>query len=199
MNFKMFYGTFNCWIWQCLFIYKFLFKGFTDSFVRFCFEVMYNNENSHFMGKWCDNFFEHEHTYRLQHVTIVLDRFRRLLYTISVTFQVILKALCTFFIRLHSRRVVMCLVVVYVRSFVCVRSFVPSLIPSQVFNIIWPNLKYRKKKVPRRFYAILHWVTTLRKFVINYYFKSWQLDTAWMKYYIYNTAENIHHSRKTFK
>ncbi len=50
-----------------------------------------------------------------------------------------------FFTRLRSRRVVMCLVVVYVRS------FVRSLIESRVFNIFWPNLKYRKKKVPRRF------------------------------------------------
>ncbi len=49
----------------------------------------------------------------------------------------------------RSRRVVMCLVVVYVRSFV--HSFLPSLIESPVFNIFWPNLKYRKKKVPRRF------------------------------------------------
>ncbi len=51
--------------------------------------------------------------------------------------------------RLHSRRVVMCLVVVQVRSFIC--SFVRSLIESRVFNIFWPNLKYRKKKVPRKF------------------------------------------------
>ncbi len=49
------------------------------------------------------------------------------------------------FPRLRSRRVVMCLVVVYVCS------FVPSLIQSRVFNIFWPNLKYRKKKVQRRF------------------------------------------------
>ncbi len=50
-----------------------------------------------------------------------------------------------FFTRLRSRRVVMCLVVVYGRS------FVPTLIQLRVFNIFWPNLKYRKKKVPRRF------------------------------------------------
>ncbi len=47
--------------------------------------------------------------------------------------------------RLRSRRVVMRLVVVYIRS------FVPSLIQLPVFNIFWPNLKCRKKKVPRRF------------------------------------------------
>ncbi len=41
------------------------------------------------------------------------------------------------FTRLRSRRVVMCLVVVFVCSFVrsFVRSFVPSLIESRVFNI----------------------------------------------------------------
>ncbi len=100
------------------------------------------------------------------------------------------------FTRLCSRRVVMRLVVVYVRS------FVPSLIQPQVFNIFWPNLKYRKKKVPRRFYAILYWVMVPHKFVINYYFKLGQLDIAgrlWLKYYIYNTAENTYRSQKTFK
>ncbi len=49
------------------------------------------------------------------------------------------------FTRLRSRRVVMCLVVVYVRSFVL------SLIQLLVCNIFWPNLKYGKKKVLRRF------------------------------------------------
>ncbi len=49
------------------------------------------------------------------------------------------------FTRLCSRRVATCLVVVYVRL------FIPSLIELRVFNIFWPNLKYIKKKVPRRF------------------------------------------------
>ncbi len=39
----------------------------------------------------------------------------------------------TVFTRLRNRRVVMCLVVVYIRLFV--RSFLPSLIESRVFNI----------------------------------------------------------------
>ncbi len=64
----------------------------------------------------------------------------------GVSLQRVFSALFT---RLFSRRVVMCLVVVYVCSFVC--SFVPSLIESRVLNIFWPNLKYRKKKVPGRF------------------------------------------------
>ncbi len=104
----------------------------------------------------------------------------------------------------NSRRVVICLVVVYVRLFVptFVRLFVPFLIQPRVFNIFWPNLKYRKKNIPRRFSAILYWVTDPWKFVINYYFKLGQLDIAgrlWLKYYIYNTAENMHCSQKTFK
>ncbi len=49
------------------------------------------------------------------------------------------------FTRLQSRRVVLCLVMVYVCS------YVSSLIQPRVFNIFWPNLKYRKKKVLRRF------------------------------------------------
>ncbi len=106
------------------------------------------------------------------------------------------KGVHAIFTRLRSRRVVMCLVVVYVRP------FIHSLIQPRVFNIFWPYLKYRKKKVPRRFSAILHWVTALHKFVINYYFKLSQLDIAgrlWLKYYIYNAAKNTHHSQKTFK
>ncbi len=75
MNFKMFDDMFNCWIWQCLFISKFFFKGFTKSFGRFCFKVTFNIENSHFLGRWYDNFFECEHAYHLQHVTIALDWF----------------------------------------------------------------------------------------------------------------------------
>ncbi len=49
------------------------------------------------------------------------------------------------FTRLRSRRVVLCLVMMYLRS------FVPSLIKPWVFNIFWPNLKYRKKKVLIKF------------------------------------------------
>ncbi len=75
-----------------------------------------------------------------------------------------------------------------------VRSFVPSLIQLSVFNIFWPNLKHRKKKVPRRFQAILHWVTALGKFLFNYYFKLEQLDIAgrlWLKYISFITLPKI--------
>ncbi len=40
---------------------------------------------------------------------------------------------------------------------------------------------------------------TTHKFLINYYFKLGQLDITgrlWLKYYIYNTAENMHLSQK---
>ncbi len=70
MNFKSFDDSFNCWLWQCLFISKFFFKGFIGGFVRFYFEVIFSNENSHFTGNQCDNFLELKCAYHLPCVTI---------------------------------------------------------------------------------------------------------------------------------
>ncbi len=44
-------------------------------------------------------------------------------------------------IQLCSRRVVLCLVMVYIRL------FVPSLVQLRIFNPFGPHLKYRKRKV----------------------------------------------------
>ncbi len=49
------------------------------------------------------------------------------------------------FTRLRSRSVVLCSVMVYIRS----------LVQPRVSNIFWSNLKYKKKKVTKRFWAIL--------------------------------------------
>ncbi len=95
---QTFNNTFNCWIWQCLFIFKFFFKRFTDGFVKFVSKVTFNNANSHFTGKQHGDFFEHKHVYHLQHLTIVLDWFWGVQYTISVTFHVILNSLSTVFL-----------------------------------------------------------------------------------------------------